>query len=135
MKKTFAEIQEREDRRVAERKKDEERARRTLMPVMVAVCETYGVTPDDIISRSVHRDVVMARNIVIYLGWDRCKIGPTILASILSKDRSDISHKLPKLKSSFARGRSFHQQVSHVTRRIRSIERGLQAKERQELAS
>lgn len=133
MKKTFVEVLSREDRRVAERKKDEERARRSLMPIMVAVCEVYQITPDDIIGGNIHRDVVAARNIVIYLGSERCKIGPTILASILNKDRTDISHKLPRLRASFMSGQSFQRQVKHVLRRIRSIELGLQLKERRAL--
>lgn len=126
----FDEVKSREDRRVAERRKEEDRARRNLMPIMVAVCETYRVTPDDIMSSNIHADVVMARNIVVYLGWERCKIGPRILGSILNKDQTHVSKQVSKLKIAMVTKASFYRQVHHVMKRIRAIELGLQARER-----
>jgi chromosomal replication initiation ATPase DnaA len=128
--KTFGELKSREDRRRRQRRREENRARRTLMPVMVAVCETYRVTPDDIISRSVHRDIVAARNIVVYLGWERCKIGTTVLGSILCKHQTHVSKQLTKLRTEIAKEDSFHRQVAAVLRRVRSIELSLQKRER-----
>lgn len=110
----------REDRRVARQNAECEAARRKLMPVMVIVCETYGVTPDDLLSQSHHPHVVTARNIVTWLGWDHCKIGTNCLARILKKDRTATSKKLTQLRAEVSRGvrSSFGRQVDAVLRKL-----------------
>lgn len=111
---TFYEALKREDRRVRIRREEMERARRKLLPVVVAVCEIYGVSPDDILSRSVHPDVVMARNIVIWLGYSRYKIGPGILSKILNKSRPELSKKIKRLGSLARAGGVFSEAVSAI---------------------
>ena len=102
------------------------------MAVMVAVCEIYQVTPDDIVfSHSKHPSVVAARNILVYLGWERCKIGTGILASILNKSQTDTSAKLSRLKKEIIAQGSFHRQVGVALRHVRRLELDIQAKERQ----
>lgn len=109
---------ERESRRVAERRAQTERARRKLLPVMVAACEVYGVTPDDILSRSVHPDVLAARDVVELLGWQRCKIGPGILSDLLKKSRPEISKKLVRLRAAARFDPDFQRAVDLVLRRM-----------------
>jgi hypothetical protein len=111
---------DREDRRVVQRRADCDAARRRLLPVMVAACEVYGVTPDDVLSSSHHPHVVAARNVVTYLGWERCKIGTGVLADVLKKSRPETSKKLTRLRAEADRGvrTSFGRQVGFVLRKM-----------------
>ncbi len=113
---------DRETRRVADRQAQQERARRRLLPVMTAACEVYGVTPDDILSRSVHPDVLLARDVVEFLGWQRCKIGPGILADILRKSRPEISKKLARLRASARLEPEFQRAIDLVVARMAKVE-------------
>jgi hypothetical protein len=64
--------------------------------------------------------VVAARNVVTYLGWERCKIGTGVLADVLKKDRVATSKKLSQLRAEADRGvrSSFGRQVGFVLRKM-----------------
>lgn len=122
MKANYDEALVREDRRVAERRVLVEGARRKLLPVMVAVCEVYGVSAGDILdSQNKHSHVILARNVVTYLGWEKCKLGPGILADVLEKSRPETSKKISKLRRSVGECGDFQAQVLRTLRKIEEI--------------
>ena len=112
----------REDRRLSERKAREENVRRKLLPLMVTVCETYKVTADDILdAQNKHPTVVMARNIVRWLGWSRFHVGTTYLAVALNQSRVSTGQMMPRLKKRYAESPEFRRQVECVEKLLDAV--------------
>lgn len=90
---------QREDRRLAQRRERVAATRRKLLPIMVLVCETYSVTPDEVCdSSNRHPKVLLARDIVRWLGWSRLHIGTTYLGAALNQDHTTVRTAVRRLQ-------------------------------------
>jgi hypothetical protein len=107
-----------EDKRLTVRKAREEATRRKLLPLVVIVCEVHRVTADDLLdSQNKHPTVVLARDLVRWIGWSRFHVGTSHLAMALNQSRAGAAQALPRLKKKMLT-EAFRRQVECVEKML-----------------
>jgi hypothetical protein len=106
---------QREDKRLVMRKQREEATRRKLLPLIVVVCEVHRVTTDDLLdSSNKHPTVVLARDLVRWLGWSKFHVGTSYLAMALNQSRAGAAQAIPRLKAKLESTSGFKRSVECI---------------------
>jgi hypothetical protein len=109
---------QREDSRLAVRKQREEATRRKLLPLVVIVCEVHRVSTEDLLdAQNKHPTVVLARDLVRWLGWSKLHVGTSHLAAALNQSRTGAAQALPRLKKKMLT-EAFRRQVECVEKML-----------------
>jgi hypothetical protein len=107
---------QREDKRLAIRQARAEKVRRKLLPLVVIVCETFSVAADDLIDPgNRHPVVVMARDIVRWVGYHKLHVGITDLNQALGQSGTVNSRDIiPRITKKLEKSAAFARQVACV---------------------
>lgn len=116
----FADALAREDRRVDRRKMDLAVARRRLLPYLVAVCEVYRVSAEDLLcSWNRHVEVVRARDVIAFLAFEKCRLSSGVVAALLQKDRADTSKRITRVRHRAVDDAEFAGEIARVLGAVR----------------
>lgn len=111
----FDVVRQREDKRLVQRKEREDAVKRKLLPIVVLVCETYRVSTDDLLDAgNIHPTLVMARDIIRWLGYQRLHIGTTYLALALNQQRAGSGDMITRIRKKLDKSAEFRRQVACI---------------------
>ena len=112
----------RENKRLEERKRREENARKKLMPLIMIVCETYQIQLEDLLdSSNYHPTITRGRELVRLIGYRKLHVGPTYLAVVLQQHRIGSSNVVGRARKKYETSPEFRAIVDAIEARIDAL--------------